>query len=96
MITSKGYIRIRAGKYRDKYEHRRVIERLMEESWHPFYGDHIPPGMQVHHIDFSRAHNCHQNLLLLSESIHRALKKEIRCPYTGRFLSKREWERMMG
>jgi len=33
----------------------------------------IAPGIQVHHIDYNRQHNCPQNLMLLDAVLHRAL-----------------------
>lgn len=33
----------------------------------------IAPGVQVHHIDFDRQHNCPQNLMLLDGPLHRAI-----------------------
>ena len=71
-LNEKGYRRIRAGLHRNKYEHRRVIEELLE---HPiglmFSGDgKIPPNMTVEHIDHWRTHNCIGNLMLLEKRIH--------------------------
>lgn len=33
----------------------------------------IAPGLQVHHIDFDRQHNCPSNLMLLDGPLHRAI-----------------------
>jgi hypothetical protein len=33
----------------------------------------IAPGVQVHHIDYNKQHNCPQNLMLLDGPLHRAV-----------------------
>jgi hypothetical protein len=94
-LNDKGYVRVRKGGRNapHKYEHRRIIEELLES---PLCADYvfpekgkIPQGMTVHHNDHSRTHNCIPNLMLLSVPIHNALSKArwrwIREHYT-------EWE----
>lgn len=73
-LNEKGYRRIRAGKDRNKYEHRAVIERMLQS---PLCADYvfsvrgvIPPGFVVEHIDHRRTHNCGPNLMLLQKAIH--------------------------
>jgi hypothetical protein len=71
-LNAKGYRRIFAGPHRNKYEHRRVIEELLERPIsYMFPGDgKIPENMTVEHIDHSRTHNCVGNLMLLEKRIH--------------------------
>lgn len=76
-LNEKGYRRISWGRHRGKYEHRRVIEELLLK---PLCADYvfptpgiIPEGMHVEHVDHSRTHNCHGNLMLLQECIHNAV-----------------------
>lgn len=96
--TKKGYIRITSGEHRHKYQHRRVVEHLLETEWHPFFGDRLPDSVDVHHCDGIHAHNCHCNLLILDRAIHAAISRAaiLRCPYTGRFLTVDEYRRMYG
>ena len=97
-VTKKGYIRITSGEHRHKYQHRRAIEKLLEEVWHPFYGNVLPGSVDVHHVDHLCAHNCVQNLLVLDRAIHSYISKQnvLRCPYTGRFLTREEYNRTYG
>ena len=71
-LNEKGYRRITSGKHRNKYEHRRVIEKLLEfPISYMFHGDgKIPEGMTVEHLDHIRTHNCCGNLMLLEKTIH--------------------------
>lgn len=61
-LHPKGYRRITAGPDRDRLAHRVVIEKLL--------GGPIPPGFEVHHMDFNRACICTWNLLLLDDRLH--------------------------
>lgn len=76
-FNEKGYRRISHGAYRNRYEHRRVIEEMLE---HPLCASYvfpepgqIPSGLTVEHIDHRRAHNCRSNLMLLDSRIHNAI-----------------------
>lgn len=66
-INADGYVRIKAGAHRDKLEHRVVMEQILGRSLKEF------PGLEVHHLDFNRRHNCPANLMLLDEAINKAL-----------------------
>lgn len=69
MVNRDGYIRIKArGSNRDKYAHRVVIEKLL--------GEPIPPGMQVHHMDGVRSHNCPHNLILMPRCLNNFMVKK--------------------
>lgn len=70
--TYKGYVRVTAGPNRHKYEHRVVIEQLIQNPIGlVFFGlDGIPETMHVHHVDSVRSHNCAENLMLLDSTIH--------------------------
>jgi hypothetical protein len=71
-LNEKGYRRITHGQHRNKYDHRRRIEELLEQPIsYIFRGDgKIPPNMTVEHIDHIRTHNCVSNLMLLEKVIH--------------------------
>ena len=62
-----GYVRLTAGENRGKYEHRVVMEKSLGRSLSEF------PGLEVHHLDFDRSHNCPGNLMLLDEVINKWL-----------------------
>lgn len=68
----KGYVRITAGPHRGKYEHRVIASQAWEET----HGHPLPRSHEVHHLDFVRAHNCRQNLLILGPGLHRALHQD--------------------
>ena len=73
-ITKKGYVRITAGEHRDKLEHRVVVENLMLTD--PRFNRELAPDEEVHHLDWNRAHNCPQNLLMFQEVIHDAIASD--------------------
>jgi len=79
--TAKGYVRLKAGPFRDHYEHR-IIMWVSLQIYCPEWlvprlnGDGLPSGFHVHHIDGRRAHNCPQNLMLLDATIHDYLTLE--------------------
>lgn len=72
-LTKKNYVRLGYAPYRNKYEHRVIIEKLIKSQtggliW--INQTEIPEHMTVHHNDHRRAHNCHENLMLLDKIIH--------------------------
>ncbi len=73
----KGHARLSAGPDRGQYEHRVIVRELLRE-WNCYGWKEIPPGFQVHHLDFKEAHNCTSNLLLLDHRIHQAFIKDYR------------------
>ena len=85
VITRKGYVRLKSGPHRDKYLHRVVWEMI---AGHP-----LPEGFDVHHMGGKRE-NVGEKLLALDHNLHRAERE--RCPYTGRFLSRREVAMLYG
>jgi len=73
-LNTKGYVRLKTRENRYKYEHRVVMERLLQEPLCAEYvfpeRGKIPEKMTVEHLDHVRTHNCHQNLMLLEKCIH--------------------------
>ncbi len=71
-VTAKGYLRItRRGPHRDKLVHRVVMAGLCRQfCYYPLNGGGLPEGMEVHHQDFDKTHNCPSNLLLLDPALH--------------------------
>jgi hypothetical protein len=59
-----------------------VVERVA--------GRALLPDEIIHHMDFDKLNCCWCNLLLTSNEFNPTLSH--RCPYTGRYLSQREWE----
>jgi hypothetical protein len=71
-LHEKGYRRIwRRGPLYSKLEHRVVMAAMCREHcYYPLNGDGIPPGFDVHHLDFRKTHNCPSNLLLIEHTLH--------------------------
>lgn len=72
IITRRGYVMIsRRGPDHGKLEHRVVMARMCREwCYWPLNGDGLPEGMEVHHHDFKRDHNCPSNLILMDPALH--------------------------
>lgn len=71
-LTAKGYRRFYSGPDRGKYEHR-VVMRELCKVWCYYPLDEntgLPAGLDVHHVDFDKEHNCIGNLILLDTAIH--------------------------
>lgn len=69
-VTSKGYVRLTAGPFRNLYEHRvRMMEMLRDPISFMLSADSIK-GRHVHHMDFNRANNREGNLLLIDRALH--------------------------
>lgn len=71
-ITSKGYRRFYSGPDRGKYEHR-VMMRELCKVWCYYPLDErsgLPVGLDIHHVDYDKLHNCSRNLILLDSRIH--------------------------
>lgn len=85
--TRDGHLRYHSPKeLRNKYVHRVVIEKLIEEM--PDHAkSYIPWPYEVHHMDFDKAHNCPRNLLLLSVEFHAWITAQGRRGPNGRLLS---------
>lgn len=98
--TKKGYKRLNHKPYRGMYEHRVVMAKLCSEFCvYPLEGDGLPAGFHVHHVDYDGMHNCPGNLLLLDRRIHDYLNRpmyDVRCPYTGVFMSVEAYNRRLG
>ena len=97
-LTSKGYKRIYSGPDRGKYEHRVVMRELCKVwCYYPVdEGTGLPVGLDVHHVDFDKEHNCAGNLILLDTAIHVAISGWwYRIKQTGRYEDKPaplDWE----
>lgn len=84
--NQKGYYRITAGPLRDKLVHR--------AAWESIAGRPLPPGFQVHHMG-PKTCWCGHNLVALPAALHPPGERR-RDPYTGEFLTDREYERRYG
>jgi len=71
-IHAKGYPRYsRRGPLRDRLVHRMVMSTMCREScYYPLGEDGLPPGFDVHHVDFDKRHYCPSNLLLIEHKLH--------------------------
>lgn len=97
-LTAKGYRRFYSGPDRGKYEHR-VVMRELCKAWCYYPVDEktgLPAGLDVHHVDFDKEHNCASNLILLDTAIHVAISGWwYRIKQTGRYeekLAPLDWE----
>ena len=83
--TKSGHLRyFSPKKLRDRYVHRVVIEKLMDET--PFSIRLLLPfPYEVHHQDYNKEHNCPQNLMILSESLHSSITADRPRNDGGRF-----------
>lgn len=73
--------RAAGGLKRGERAHRAVVARLTSVE-----------GLEVHHMDFDKLNCCPGNLLLVPAAFNVRPGVGRRCPWTGRFLSTREWE----
>lgn len=87
-VNAKGYYRINGGKYRKQYLHRAV--------WEIVAGKKLPDGWHVHHQDFDKTHCCPENLIAMPPELNPAGNCLCRCPYTGIYLTRQEYERRLG
>lgn len=65
-----GHLIVKKGRFRDVGVHRAIVTLLMEEKPSEIYGDSIPEGFVVHHMDFNPAHNCPCNFILMEHRFH--------------------------
>lgn len=97
-LTAKGYRRFHSGPDRGKYEHRVVMRELCKVwCYYPVAeSTGLPVGLDVHHVDFDKEHNCVGNLILLDTAIHVAISGWwYRIKQTGRYEDKPaplDWE----
>lgn len=80
----KNYPRFTSGRFRNKYVHRAVFEHVA--------GRPPKPGFQVHHMNSCLCFCPHQ-LLECPPELNPQGNINLRDPYTGHFLSAREYER---
>lgn len=73
-MHEKGYLRRwRRGPNRGQLVHRMVMAELCRIwCYYPLNGNGLPHGFDVHHVDFSKTHNCPANLLLIEHTLHTA------------------------
>lgn len=84
--SPKGYPRFYSGEFRNRYVHRVVWEQLA--------GRPVPSGWQIHHQDFDKLNFAGWNLIACPPEFNPA--NQLRCPYTGQFLSIGAYERRFG
>lgn len=97
------YLRISSGRYRNWYEHRAVADLMLRlnQISKGVVGvpEELPKAWEIHHLDGDRHHNCPYNLLISPSELHPrpngTSREQARHPYTGRFLSRDEAERLM-
>ena len=82
----KGYPRFVSGPFLGEYVHRVIWRELAQRP--------IPEGFHIHHQDFDRTNFRPENLVCMPAGFNR--RREIRCPFTGQFLSAEEWLRRFG
>jgi hypothetical protein len=72
VVNEWGYLRYtRRGPLRNRLVHRAVMAEMCREfCYYPLNGNGLPAGMEVHHQDFDRRHNCRANLVLLDPALH--------------------------
>ena len=85
-IHAKGYPRYsRRGPSRDRLVHRVVMAAMCREScYYPLAEDGLPPGFDVHHVDFYKRNWCHSNLLLIEHMLHYHADRSRRALNQGR------------
>jgi hypothetical protein len=82
----KHYPRFSSGPYRGMYVHRVM--------WELVSGRPVPAGFQIHHQDWDKFNIAPENLICLPAELHEP--RQLRCPYTGRFLSPDEYRVRLG
>ena len=84
VINRKGYAMVKSGKYRDKYLHRAVFTEVAGR----------PPkeGFQIHHMNGKHC-SCPEHMVEIQECLHPSNRH--RHPYTGAFISQREYLKLM-
>lgn len=87
-----GYYRVNGGEFRKKYLHRAVVLTLLKDHPSKFFPEGLPRDKIVHHMDHNGLHCCPNNLLIMDSWVHDYLAENRRCPYTGRYLTKREYD----
>lgn len=83
--NAKGYPRLKTGPFKDKYVHRVVFEQVA--------GRAVREGFHIHHMDHDKLNFCPCNLLEVQAELHPA-REHPRCPWTGRFLTRRELDKL--
>ncbi len=85
--TIDGHLRYTSPKIvRNKYVHRVVIEKLIEET--PYSIRLLLPWpFEVHHSDYDKCNNAPENLIMLSNAVHSALTADRKRIY-GKFRPK--------
>jgi hypothetical protein len=73
-LHAKGYPMVTTrGPNRNKLVHRVVMAAICREwCYYPLGPDGLPPGFDVHHLDFNKLNFCYCNLLLIQTELHAA------------------------
>jgi len=65
-----GHLIVKKGRFRDVAVHRAIVTLLLEEKPSPVFGNSLPAGFVVHHMDFDKKHNCPHNFILMEHVFH--------------------------
>lgn len=94
-LYGKGIIKTRSGhlrykspvELRDKYVHRHMVEKMIEETPYSLRA-FIPWPYEVHHQDYNKEHNCGCNFIVLSAELHSILTADCKREHNGTFAKK--------
>ena len=88
-INTKGYPRLSrcSKRWPNRYLHIVV--------WETVAGVKVPEGFHVHHQDGDKWHCCPYNLVALPAELN-PIADQLRCPYTGKYLTVEQWRRRLG
>lgn len=86
--TQSGHIRFSGPKeLRGQYQHRKIIEDLVEQT--PYSVKLLLPcPYEVHHMDYNKQNQDPSNLLMVSESLHSVMTADRHKAYNGQFRPK--------
>lgn len=91
MNQPKGYPRFNGGPYVEQYVHRAVWKDLAANG--PLRGV-LPSDWHVHHQDNDRMNFAPWNLIAMPPVFN--VRRDLRCPYTGAYLTPAEYKQRLG